>query len=158
MEDKGAKIFEAKRAPFSSVIFIINGMFLTMMTIGYLGRSQHETFPIFDQLFLIIGMAFMVILLNFYYTLDRKTPIVSVYENGIKAKPFKWTGSPFIPWKNISSLCTHRVHVKGVDMTFVCFVPKDPDFYWRKRSRFMKLLSFYEYRKYNTPLVLMVKV
>ena len=151
--DKGARILNVRHtgAPRSG-LFVIGFLAVVMtMTLPSRDAGIIELVFLWCVTFICYGMVLAGLLL------DKEKIRFSLYENGIESKWFKWTGNPFISWADINSIKMRKSNVKGAMLPYIYFIPKDPDFYFKKRSRFMRMVYMVEYARYNTAIFFMAQ-
>jgi len=147
MEGCGGRIKGVKRVRFSPPAFLGAGFFLVMIVTALMGKINAGNLSYEDKVTLPLGIFFVTFVLYWSYTLDRKSFILNVCENGLKGNILKWSGSDFLSWREVKN-------IQLVERGAIVIEVHNPKKYWDKCPFVRKIFFLEFYNKYGTPFII----
>jgi hypothetical protein len=154
MEDYGPKIEEITRAKFSWWIPVGFGVFAIVITAIHVSRGidgDSNLDPLFRQGVVWFFYFLTIVSILVGLCVDWNKVVLTVHENGIRSNVFKWTGSDFIPWKDVQGF-----EIKHIKQAFLVIELREPEKYFKKLTFSRKLNYFVEHKAWNTPIFVII--
>ena len=149
MEEWGEEILAVRPAKFQYPLF--SAFMLMFLVVGAISIFKFDGYQ--QLLGLVMTLVIFVITVRYYF-IDRSQPVFNVFENGIYSKYYAWTGSPFIHFREVDSICLKAMVPVGA---ILVLIPYEPEKYFSKMSPFWRFASKEDNFKFHSPIRLSVR-